>query len=448
MIRRRPFRDVRSRLLLIVLAALTVALGVATLGFNVLFARTSSNAADSVLRQRAQAERALFRFEGSRLTIAETEDVSLKDGHVWIYRGTRALEAPAARAATVRAVRSLVGGPARYVTVASTDERLYAAPILDPAGRRAGTVVTGISLAPYEETQQTALVASFVFAATLLLIVGIAVWWLLRYALRPVEQMTAQAAAWSERDLDRRFSLGEPHDELTRLGATLDNLLDRIAASLRHERRFSAELSHELRTPLSKVIAEAELALRRERTSAEYREALEATLRNAQQVARIVDPLVAAAQQEAATSRGLSDAYAVVRDAIDGMTSEGSGAPELVADPPPRALRLGVDADLAERVLQPVLDNACRYGRSRVTVELDRRGTRVVYRVEDDGPGVTEEEREAIFEPGIRGSAGAGSAGAGLGLALARRLARAVSGDVEVEQNGAGACFVVSLPTG
>ena len=77
--------------------------------------------------------------------------------------------------------------------------------------------------------------------------------------------MTEQAEAWSEHDLDRRFGLGEPHDELTRLASTLDRLLDRIAASLRHERRFSAELSHELRTPLAKVTAEAELALRRPR---------------------------------------------------------------------------------------------------------------------------------------------------------------------------------------
>jgi signal transduction histidine kinase len=196
------------------------------------------------------------------------------------------------------------------------------------------------------------------------------------------------------------------------------------------------------------VIAEAELALRRERSPASYRAALEATLRNAQQVARIVDTLVAAAHQEASTTRGLSDAYAVVRDAIAGMTTEGHNVPELLADPSPRTLRLGVDADLAERVLQPVLDNACRYGRSRVTVQLDRRGTRILYRVEDDGPGVTDDERDSIFEPGIRGSAGVGTAGAGLGLALARRLARAVSGDVELEQNGAGACFVVSLPTG
>ena len=69
--------------------------------------------------------------------------------------------------------------------------------------------------------------------------------------------MTEDAAAWSEHDLDRRFELGEPYDELTRLAATLDALLDRLAASMRHEQRFTAELSHELRTPLARISAEA-----------------------------------------------------------------------------------------------------------------------------------------------------------------------------------------------
>ena len=68
--------------------------------------------------------------------------------------------------------------------------------------------------------------------------------------------MTDDAAAWSDHDLDRRFDRGEPYDELTRLAATLDALLERLSASLRHEQRLTAELSHELRTPLAKIAAE------------------------------------------------------------------------------------------------------------------------------------------------------------------------------------------------
>src|ERR1700749_1589531 len=90
--------------------------------------------------------------------------------------------------------------------------------------------------------------------------------------------MTATAAEWSEHDLHRRFGLGPPRDELTALAATLDGLLGRIDAALRHEQRFSAEMEHELRTPLSLVRGEAELALRAGRTDPERRAALEAVL--------------------------------------------------------------------------------------------------------------------------------------------------------------------------
>src|SRR5439155_10373511 len=183
---------------------------------------------------------------------------------------------------------------------------------------RVGTVVTGISLSPYNESRRTALVDSLGLGAALLLIVLLAARWALSSALRPVSRMTAEAAAWSERDLDRRFRLGEPHDELTQLAATLDALLDRLAASMRREQRFSAELSHELRTPLSRISAEADLALRRERSGDEYQETLAAIRRDADQLSRALETLVAAARQEGGPPRGTADAYSAVEAAIGG----------------------------------------------------------------------------------------------------------------------------------
>ena len=147
---------------------------------------------------------------------------------MWLYEGARTVEAPRARAATTVAAQSLASGPSRFATVEDTDERLYSLPIV-AHGARVGTIVTGVSLAPYEQARRPLLFASLVFAMTVLVIAGTAAAWLLRSALRPVELMTEQAEAWSEHDLDRRFGLGEPHDELTRLASTLDRLLDRIA---------------------------------------------------------------------------------------------------------------------------------------------------------------------------------------------------------------------------
>ena len=444
-----PRRNVHARLLTIVVVALALALAASTYGFNVLYARSTSRSADALLRARASSELGLLSLRNGRLVASETRNDALGDGQVWIFTRAGTIERPNHRTRLDAVAVSLAGGPRRLVSVPQSDDRLYAVPIV--INRiRAGTLVTGLSLAPYRQSQRAALRGSLALAMVMLTLVGAAVWWLLRSALRPVARMTEQAAAWSERDLDRRFGLGEPHDELTKLGATLDGLLDRIAASLRHERRFSAELSHELRTPLSRLIAEAELALRRERGASEYRFALEAALRNAHQVARIVETLVAAAQHEAGPARGTADAYGVAADAV-GEVSRLAGEQDvsLVVDPPSEPLRLGVDGDLAERVLQPVIENACRYARTWARVTVTRRDSTILYLIEDDGPGVLAPEREAIFEPGVRGSAGqndSGSAGAGLGLALSRRLARTAAGDVVVEPGGDGGRFLVALP--
>jgi two-component system, OmpR family, sensor kinase len=441
-----PFRRVRTRLLLVVVGALAIALGVATIGFNVLLARAASRDANTVLRARASSELALLRVSGNTIKVAETRDDPLGDSRVWIYRGTQPVEQPHAKAETMLAARSLAGGPVQFLNVPDdSDARLYAVPIVHD-GLRVGTLVTGISLAPYHHTQRTALTGSLTLFVVLLSITGIAAWWLLRSALRPVAQMTEQAGTWSEQDLDRRFALGEPHDELTQLAATLDGLLDRLAASLRHERRFSAEMSHELRTPLAKLMAEAELALRRERSESDYRESLQAVLANAQQIERIVETLVAAAQHDA-QPQGVANAVAVAEAVVAAHSHDASsrGVDLELMDTPDR-VRVGVDQDMAERILHPVVENALRYGRGKVQVRVTRNGSSVLFAVDDDGPGVLEDEHETIFEPAVRGSAGRSTySGAGLGLALARRLARAVSGDVEATP-GASGHFVVRLP--
>src|SRR5207249_4103306 len=210
--------------------------------------------------------------------------------------------------------------------------------------------------------------------AVVLVLVVLVARWLLASSLRPVARMTRQASEWSEHDLDQRFRLGEPHDELTELAATLNALLDRLSASLRREQRFSAELSHELRTPLSRLIAESELALRRRRTVQEYRAALERIHHNAQQLARTVDALVAAARQEAGAARGTADAFAVAAQAAEACAGLAAQRDlQVEVEPPAHSVRLGVDRDLAERILQPVVENACRYGRSTVRVAIERR---------------------------------------------------------------------------
>jgi signal transduction histidine kinase len=272
-------------------------------------------------------------------------------------------------------------------------------------------------------------------------------------ALRPVSEMTRQAADWSEHDLERRFGLGEPHDEFTTLAATLDGLLDRVAASLRHEQNLTADLSHELRTPLAQITTEAQFALRHGAAGPEERESYEKILHSARYMARILDTLMAAARARADSGSGSvrGDAAAAARTAIAETRplAEAAGVDiELVAPGGPCVA--GADEAVMERVLTPLLENACRFARQRVTVEVARGEREIRMAVQDDGPGIAPGDAERVFTPGFR--AGEGTAtllrGAGLGLPLARRLAQGVGGDVRVHESAAGARVVVSLPSG
>jgi signal transduction histidine kinase len=279
--------------------------------------------------------------------------------------------------------------------------RLYAMRASDDPST---VVVAGVSLALYDQTRRIALIGSLALALALLLVVSLVARWMLKAALQPVAQMTADAESWSEHELDRRFAAGEPYDELSQLAATLDGLLDRVAASLRREQRFSAEMSHELRTPLAKVRAEAELALRRERPPAEYHQALETILRNTQHMTAAIETLVTTAQQESGLARGRCEAGAVLAEVAEmcsGLAAE--RGIRVVVETPASAVGLGVDREVAVRVLQPLAENACVFARGEVRLAARREGSGVLVTVDDDGPGVCTDEAETIFEPGVRG---------------------------------------------
>ena len=439
---RRPRLGVRARLLLAVVAAVVVALAIGVTAFTLLLSHRLSASATSLARAQAQAAVSSLDVRGGRLSAHEAPDQGASPGQVWVFADKRQVEAPNASRVVAAAARALAGGPERTETV-EEQTRLYALPVVDN-GRRFGTVVTAVALDPYEDTERTAFVGALILAALLLAAVAVLSRWMLGRALEPVSRMTADAAAWRASDLDRRFALGEPYDELTRLAATLDDLLEQIAASLRHEQRFTAELSHELRTPLARISAETELMLRRERTPDEYRDALDSIQRSADTMARTVEALVAAAQHEAGLTRTTSDVRDVVSSAI-GATRQNGALVDIGVSLPDEPVRVAVDGQLAERMLQPLLDNATRYGHV-VNVSVVRGNTVASIAIDDDGPGVAGDERDMIFEPGARGSASAGHDGAGLGLALAQRLARSAGGAIIAEPNEGGGRFTLKLP--
>jgi signal transduction histidine kinase len=441
----RPIRTLRGRLTAIAFAVALVAIAVLTVAFNLLLAASLDHDADHRLRTQAAAATTTVVAHGGRLTLRESPDDAALDRQVWVYDGHRAIERPAAPASVQRAADALAGHSREFRDAPGRALRLYAAPV-SAGGHRLGTVVAGQSLAAYDRTTDLALVGSLAFGALLLAATLALTSLLIGRALGRVRDLTRSAAEWSRHDDPRRFGSAPQPDELGELARTLDSMMDRVASSLRHEQRLSAELSHELRTPLARIIAEVELLERRERSPEARADAYAAIARSADQMSEILETLMAAARADAGLGAGRSELDPTLQS-LRRRWEESAGPVALELDTGGTRLVAGVDREVVERILSPLLENGRRHARSRVRVGARSTAGRLVVTVADDGPGIPDDARERIFEPGVRLGNGEGSGGAGLGLSLARRLARAAGGDVTAQPaTGGGALVRVELP--
>ena len=220
--------SLRTRLTILVTVAAAITLAVLTAGFNLLLRSNLDADANRVLQARASAALEGICVQERRPCSVEGEPRSCRPRHpgLGLQRRHAPSSARPARPPIQRLADSLAGGPKAHAEDPTSDIRLFAVPIVQGSDR-VGTVVSAISLEPYEHSASKALGASLLYAAAALLLVVMATRLVVTRALRPVAQMTAEAADWSEHDLDHRFNVGEPHDELTQLAATFDNMLAR-----------------------------------------------------------------------------------------------------------------------------------------------------------------------------------------------------------------------------
>jgi signal transduction histidine kinase len=425
----------RNRVLLTSLVTLAVGLGALVAAGNALLNTRVHAEASNQLRAHAEAQLATLDVSGARIDAHDAPNDATLDRRAWVLDGNQVIEradniSPELSRLAIRLGQARRAGEYQ----GPGDIRLRVQPVHAP-GRRAaiGAIVVAASTAQLEILQQEVLVGSLVIAALVLLAGGLALRTAIDRALEPVAKMTASAEDWGAHDLDRRFDLGPPRDELTGLAATLDGLLGRIAASRRHEQRFAAEVAHELRTPIAGVLGRAELAIRATGpgADAEREAALHAVVAQGQRLTQTVDTLIAVARRELDPTEGSVDLAALARE-VDDVTV-------VAPDDLPRAEG---EAAVVRRGLAPLIENARMHARDGVVLELSARDDRVRLAVRDDGPGLDPAIGERAFEPGLSGT---DSGGAGLGLPLARRLARSCGGDVVIGE-GPGGCFVLELP--
>lgn len=278
-------------------------------------------------------------------------------------------------------------------------------------------------------------------------------WFLVRRALAPIDNISRAASVISAQNLSERIDAADTESELGRLVAVLNSAFDRLAAALQRQTRFTADASHELRTPLAVVIAQAELALRRERTPLEYREALLACLKAGQRMQGVVDGLLTLARADAGefvANRAVVDLGRIVRESTEMLRPLAEQRRvNLALEVEPAGVR--GDPEHLREVATNLVANAIHYNREdgRVEVLVRREQDQVVLQVTDTGIGIAEPDQMHLFERFFRVDTARSRArgGSGLGLAIVQAIVTAHRGEVSCRsQLGLGSEFTVRLP--
>jgi len=293
------------------------------------------------------------------------------------------------------------------------------------------------------------------FAPVLLLVAAGVGYWMSRRALSPVDALVRTAREVGGANLSSRLQKLETGDELQRLSDTLNEMLDRIETAFLRVTQFTADASHELRTPVSLIRTEAELALRRSRGEAEYKESLRHILLEAERTSALIEQLLALARADSgreALHMETVDLRQTLVNVVDGWkqvaTMRDLQFSANIDDQ--HAFVLG-DETLLRRLTDILLDNAFKYtpAPGSVRLALERNGDNAVITVQDSGVGIAKEDQSKIFERFYRVDKARSRAqgGTGLGLAIAQWIVVQHHGTITVESRPEeGATFRVELP--
>ncbi|MEA2784381.1 MAG: hypothetical protein QOF71_485 [Candidatus Eremiobacteraeota bacterium] len=373
------------------------------------------------------------------------------DGAVFLANGTVALTSeysippPISR----RALTSLaprfdteeIGGEVRVLTAPATWH-----------GKRVGSIAVWHDADAIAVLDRNVALA-FAFAIPLLAALAVlAGGTIARRGLAPLDRIAGLASEIEANDLSARLDMPPRADELGRLAATFDRMLDRLQHAFDRERRFTGDASHELRAPLSVIRAEADLALRKERSGAEYRAGLQTIASEADALERLTRDLLMVARTDtltAAAPLATIDVSDVAKDAVQQLAV-------LAAE---RNVHVNVEAGAGTTVLAErdglaraaitLLHNAIKYASDagNVGVRVARDGAVVELRVTDDGHGFSPEGLQRAFDRFWRDDEARSLPGSGLGLAIAKATVERFGGTISIANgDGGGAVVRLRLP--
>jgi two-component system, OmpR family, sensor kinase len=327
----------------------------------------------------------------------------------------------------------------------SKHARLIARPV-SPGGP---IVVAGTTLKERERANESLVRALLIGVPIALLLATAAAIALIGGALRPVERMRSRAATISAGEADARLPLPEAHDEIRRLGETLNEMLARLQRAFARERGFVADASHELRTPLAILKAELELASHGERTNEELSAAVQSAVEEVDRLTRLAEDLLVLAR---ADERGLpvraemQPIEPLVRQVAEAFAARAGDDARTINVELAEGLEAPLDAERIRQALGNLVDNALTHGAGDVQLSARQSNGRVELHVEDAGPGFPDAFIAHAFERFTRGDAARGRGGTGLGLAIVDVIARGHGGSAHARNTQTGSDVWLAVP--
>ncbi|MFA5242843.1 MAG: sensor histidine kinase N-terminal domain-containing protein [Sulfuricella sp.] len=295
--------------------------------------------------------------------------------------------------------------------------------------------------------------ANIVIPQLLLIVIAVAaVWYALKQGLLPLERLRREVARRQRDDLSELDEARAP-EEVRPLIRAVNDLLARLKQVMLAQQRFIADAAHQLRTPFAGLTTQAELALRE--TEAERKQhALTQILTSAERGSHLVNQLLALARNEpggqGVESFSPLDLNRLAQECTLRWVPQALEKNiDLGFEDIPRLAPLRGDAASLAEMLNNLLDNAIRYTQpsGHITVGVDYQHGGAVLRVEDNGPGITPEHRERVFERFYR-VLGSGQSGSGLGLAIVAEVAKRHGATISLDEgcDGKGTLITVRFP--
>ena len=285
------------------------------------------------------------------------------------------------------------------------------------------------------------------------LVAALGGWQITRRAFLPVGRMAEAAnAITSGKDLSLRVPDDGSRDELSRLGGTVNAMLERLQEAFEREKQFTSDVSHELRTPTAVIRSQCEYALSPQAGEPERREALESVLRQSQRISTIISQLLLLARAENGKFTpnwervNFSELCEMVALELEGRARERQVKFTLELQP---EVWLVGDETLLMRLVNNLLTNAIRYNKEggSVTLRLSTLPGGCLLEVADTGIGIRPEDQKKVWRRFYRVDAARSQGGCGLGLSMVQWIAQLHGGRVELESAyGVGSVFRVQLP--